>query len=189
MTVVLFGVPIYEFDVAVTDFLLFLESLAFAALLFRQATAHTRLRNLVAALFLWLGISSLLGAVFHGFFPEKDNTAGGHLVWMLTGLSIGVTASVVWYVNAWLVDHRGFSRAVAALVPVFLTVFAYVLGFVSHDFLTIIFFYAPPLALLAAVGVWTWLRLRSAEWLYLVLGTLLSFAAAGVQALHIDLHP
>ena len=189
MTLDVFGLKLHEFDVAGTDLLLCLEAVFFSVLLAHEQTAHPKLRSFVATLFAWLALSSLLGAVFHAFFPEKAATSGGYLVWMLTGISIGLTASAVWCINAYLMNHRVLKNVLPSLVPVYLLAFIYVLFFVDYHYRTIIAFYAPPVVILAILAVWTWLKHRTADWLYLVLGTGLSFAAAVVQVLKIGLHP
>jgi len=56
---------------------------------------------------------------------------------------------------------------------------------VDYTFRTMISFYAPAVVLLAIIAVRTYVRSRSREWLYLTLGTGLSFAAAAVQAMKI----
>jgi hypothetical protein len=140
-------------------------------------------------LFALLSASSLLGAVFHAFFPLKAGTAGGHAVWMLTGISIALTTSAVWYINAALTRYRKLGRLVELLVPVYFLAFAYALFFVDYTFRTMISFYAPAVVLLAIIAVRTYVKSRSREWLYLTLGTGLSFTAAGVQAMKIGVHP
>jgi len=190
VTVTWFGVTLHEFDVAFTDFLLFVETAIFSTLLFREsAPHHPRLRTLAGALFALLGASSLLGVVFHAFFPLKASSAGGHAVWMLTGISIALTTSAVWYINAVLTRYRKLGRLVEALVPVYFLAFAYALFFVDYTFRTMISFYAPAVVLLAIIAARTYARSRSREWLYLTLGTGLSFTAAAVQAMKIGVHP
>jgi hypothetical protein len=189
VTVTVLGVPIHEFDVAGTDLLLFIEAFVFAFLLLRQQNNHPRLRLLAAALFGWMGMSSLLGAVFHAFFPDKTGTSAGHLIWMLTGISIAVTASVVWYINAMFTRYRLLANVLPALVPVYFIAFVYVLFFVDFRFRTMISFYAPAVVVLAVIAVRTYLQSRSRDWLYLMLGTGLSFVAAAVQTLKVGLHP
>jgi hypothetical protein len=190
VTVTWFGVTLHEFDVAFTDFLLFVEAATFSALLFREpAPHHARLRTLGGALFALLGASSLLGVVFHAFFPLKASSAGGHAVWMLTGISIALTTSAVWYINAVLTRYRKLGRLVESLVPVYFAAFVFALFFVDYTFKTMISFYAPAVVLLAIIAVRTYARSRAREWVYLTAGTGLSFTAAAVQAMKIGVHP
>jgi len=189
VTLTLAGITLHEFDVAATDLLLCIEAWAFALLLSRRPSMPARLRSLAAALFATLGLSSLLGAAYHAFFPDKTGTTGGYLVWMSTGVSIAITTSVVWTLDALLLNHRALGRIVSALVPVYFAAFVGVLLFVDYRFKTIISFYAPAVVALAAIAVRAYVRSRSRDALYLVLGTGLSFAAAAVQVLKIGVHP
>ena len=189
MTLTLAGITLHEFDVAATDLLLCFEAWTFALLLSRRPAMPARLRTLAVALFATLGLSSLLGAAFHAFFPEKAGTTGGYLVWIATGISIALTTSVVWTLDALLLNHRALSRAVSALVPVYFAAFVGVLVFVDYRFKTIISFYAPAVVALAVIAVRMYAKSRGREALYLVLGTGLSFAAAAVQVLKVDVHP
>lgn len=189
MTVSWLGVTLHEFDVAATDFLLFVEALVLSVMLTRQRTPRPLLKTLAIALFVLLGASSLLGAAFHAFFPAKTASTGGYIVWMATGLSIAMTASVVWSLNAQLMQPGALTRVVNRLVPVYFATFATVLFFVSHAFATIISLYATAVVVLAGIACRNWMATRAREWRNLSISTALSFAAAGVQVGKIDLHP
>lgn len=189
MTLTLAGVTLHEFDVAATDLLLWIEAWIFALLLWRRRAMPPRLRRLAVALFTALGVSSLLGAAFHAFFPDKASTPGGYALWIATGVSIAVTTAVVWYLNALLLRQRALARIVTALVPAYFAAFVVVLLFVDYRFQTIISFYAPAVVALAAIAAGTYARTHSRAARYLVLGTGLSFAAAAVQVLKIGVHP
>lgn len=188
MTLTLAGLTIHEFDVAATDLLLCIEAWAFAWLLRVRPQLPAALRRLAIALFLALGASSLLGVVFHGWFPDKVATTGGYVVWMATGISIALTASIVWHLDAWLLDGRA-GELIRKAVPAYFAAFVAVLFFVSYRFPTIIALYAPAVVVLALVALRDWLRRRERFSLFLVIGTGLSFVAGAVQVLKIGLHP
>src|SRR3989344_7419783 len=78
---------IHEPDVAITDLILFIESILFAWLFYKQTSNHFLLRKLLILLFLSLGASSFIGALFHAFFPAKATTAEGFIVWILVAFS------------------------------------------------------------------------------------------------------
>ena len=190
MTLTLWGVTLHELDVAATDLLLCLEAWAFAGVLARSPAATRRCQALGVGLFVTLGGSSLLGAAFHAFFPGKaDGSTGGYLVWIATGVAIAATTAAVWYLDALLLGRGPLVRRLEALVPVYFLAFIGTLVFVDYRFSTIIAFYAPAIAALAIIAVARYAATRSRASLYLVLGTGLSFAAAAVQVLKVDLHP
>ena len=189
MTFQLWGATLHEFDVAFTDFLLFVESGLFACLLARLKTPENMLQRLFCALFVLLGISSLLGALFHAFFPAKATTPGGFVMWMLIGLSIGLAAVVIWYINAYILNLGRFLRVMPLFTGIYLLIFIYVLVFVSYQFKTIIAFYLPPMIVLAVVSFVRWRQTRAVHWLWMFMSIGLSFVAAAIQFLRIGIHP
>jgi hypothetical protein len=184
----LFGISIYECDVAVTDFLLFIESVIFSTIFYRHFS-NEMLGRLLAAFFLSLGLSSLLGACFHAFFPDKTATGGGLILWMMVSFNIGIAASVLWGINAVVAKGTSFLKATAPFVLLNMAVFLYVIMFVNHQFKTIIAFYLPPLMMLAFIACIKFLKKEGLSWVYLFAGIMLSFIAAAVQYFKIDLHP
>ncbi len=189
MIIHLFGIPIHEFDVAITDFLLFIESALFAYFLYKNQSSQTLLRRFLVLLFLALGISSLLGAFFHAFFPDKATTAGGFAVWMLVAASIGVTACAVWCINAFIFKGQKFFKIVLPFVLLYLVIFMYVVFSIDYQFKTIILFYAPPMMVLALLSLVKFFREHIRSWGSVFVGVILSFVAATVQYLHISIDP
>ncbi len=189
MTIDLFGFPIHEFDIAITDLLLFIESLLFVYFLYKNQSSQTFLRRLLILLFLALGASSLLGALFHAFFPAKATTAGGFTVWMLVAASIGVVACAVWSINALLFKGQKFFRIALPFVVIYMLSFMYVMYFIDYQFKTIIIFYAPPMIVLALLSLVRFLREHGFAWSGIFIGVILSFVAAAIQHLQISIHP
>lgn len=189
MTIDFFGIPLHEFDVAITDLLLFAESAIVVYFLWQRQSTQTLLRRLLILLFLALGASSLLGALFHAFFPAKATTTGGFAFWMLVAASIGITACTVWCINALIFKGQKFFKMILPLVVLYMVAFMYVVFFINYQFKTIILFYAPPMIVLALVSLIKFLRDHNFAWIGVFTGVMLSFVAATIQYLQISIHP
>lgn len=189
MIIDLFGISIHEFDVAITDLLLFIETILFAYFLYRSQSTQIVLRRLLVLLFFALGMSSLIGALFHAFFPAKATTAEGFAVWMFVAASIGIAACSVWCINALIFKGQKFFKIVLPLVVIYMITFMYVVYFINYQFKTIIFFYAPPMIVLALLSLVKFLRERNISWVVVFVGVTLSFVAAAIQYLQISIHP
>lgn len=173
---------IYEVSVAVTDFILFLESGFFAWLLFRQGG-----RRLGIFLFSFLGISSFSGAVFHAFFPLKAESPGGFVVWIFTTAAIGLVAVTVLHIVGRLSGSNAASKIMRIATPVFFACYMYALLFIDYGYLMVIRFYGPVILLLGAVAAVKYSTSRKAVLLYLLAGIGLSVIAGVVQSLHVDI--
>lgn len=186
------GIRIHEFSIALSDFILFIETGIFAYLIYRDTSAKLNfkmIQGLSFFLFFFLSISSLLGSLFHAFFPEKVASVGGWTIWMFIALSIGLIASVMWCINAYLLNKEGINKVINYFVSIFLILYLFVVLFVDYHYPTIIIFYAPPILLLGSIALIRSIRTKQKVWAYLSLGVLLSLIAAGVQALHISFDP
>lgn len=184
----LFGIAIHEPDVALTDLALAVESALFAWLL-RARGARGTLRALLVALFVALAAASLLGALFHAFFPVKAAIASGRAMWLLVTGAIGGVAAVLWLLDALLLGGERAVRRVLPLAGLYLAGFVAVIAFVDESYATVLAFYLPPLLLLTGIAAVRVLRERSTTWAIVLAGLLLSFLAAALQFLGVDLHP
>ncbi len=183
------GVHVYEFSVAVTDFILFIESFLFTYFLYKQKTSQILLRRFFILLFLSLSTSSLLGAIFHAFFPQKTATINGFVVWILIAVSIGITASLVWCINGIILKGNKLLKIILPFAILYLLTFIYVLLYVNYQFKTVIIFYVPPMIIFALISLIQFLKNHLSAWLYLFLGIIISFIAAIIQYLQISLNP
>jgi hypothetical protein len=187
MEISLFDVVLHEPDVALTDLALSVETLVFALVFVRMRPADSALRVRAALLFAALSASSLLGALYHGFFPLRTATPGGWLVWILTMTAIGGAATVFWM----LIGSLG-RKPPSWLTPVALAAFAaYVLFVVAVDyrFWVSIAFTVPPL--LAFLGTLLARALRSSApgAAAGIAAIALMFAASALQQLRIGIDP
>ncbi len=183
------GFPIYEFTIAVSDVLLCIESLLFAYLLWNQKAVLGRLGRLGCILFMFLATSSLLGAIFHAFFPAKVATSGGWIIWMATAIAIGCIASVLWNISFHLFKRGLLERLGKYFVAIYLCVYLYSIFLVDYHYPTIILFYAPPVTVLGLIALRRFLLTHNGHWGNLLMGIALSMLGGMVQSFHISLDP
>lgn len=181
MQVSLLGLTFYEFDVGMTDVILFLFCFFFLYQLLKY-----KAENEALLIFLGLTASSLFGALFHFFFPLKATTSSGFFMWSLVALSIGliIFGALSYSVRAFSKNNKLYWSIPLIYVGVFITYFF----FVSHTYPGIILFYGPSILLL---GILAGVKLFRTEYVYgyLLGGVVLSFLAAYVQVSHINIHP
>ncbi|EPX78311.1 DUF6962 family protein [Salipiger mucosus] len=99
---------ILEADVTLTDLALAAECAAFAVILLRRGGTVSRLCALV---FVALGASSLLGALWHGMFSAGD-TAAGRYVWFGTMACLALAATATLHLAAALVPDGPWPRRI-----------------------------------------------------------------------------
>lgn len=180
--ITILGIQIYEFTIAFSDLILFIESIFFASLLYKK-NRHGFF------LFLFLGMSSLLGAIFHAFFPLKAESPGGFIIWMLTTAIIGLVTVTILYTITHLLNHRFLFKIIHIFTLIFLGLYLYMIMFVDYDYPMVIRFYAPVILLLGAVGLWKFITDKEIIWFYLIAGIILSVTAAGIQSLKLSFDP
>jgi hypothetical protein len=178
---------ILEPDVSLTDYLLTLETGAFAWLLHRHPSP-TPARRLAALIFATLALSSLTGGTYHGFFPEKTATPGGWALWIATMLLLGLAASLTWALFFLLCGARSFRRMLPPVAALFV-LYACVVLFVDHRYRTNAIFAAPPVLAVFALMLLRARRERSPNAAMAAGGILLMLLAGVLQQLHVGLHP
>jgi len=112
-----------EPDVAPTDFLLAVQCAAFSVHLFHKRDGELLVRRLYAALFGALGVSSLLGGLWHGVFSGRE-TALGQWVWLCVMAALALGAALLWLISAvqfssakWLSRSAGWPRFNSSFWP------------------------------------------------------------------------
>lgn len=178
---------LHEPDVALTDLALSIETLVLALVLLRNPPVAGPLRARAGLLFLALSLSSLLGALYHGFFPLRTATRGGWLVWILTMLSVGGGATIFWMLNGALAR-----RPRPWLLPAALLLFAgYLLFvvFVDYRFWVSIVFSVPPLLVFLGMLLARVVHSRPDGARAGIAAICLMFAASALQQLRIGIDP
>ncbi len=137
-------------------------------------------------LFIMISAGALLGALSHGigthFSPEVKA-----VIWRLTTISIGAAAFFVLMVTFYHVFPFATVRYLRWLAIV-LFVGYLVLIWKDDRFINVIRFYGPTMLFMLAVMIYSYLTASNPGSGWLVIGILISFAAAGVQMSGFSLH-
>jgi len=182
-----------EPDVALSDYVLFLECLIFALLLLRK---HGRLSSWFALFFGSISLASLFGGTVHGFF-SSPLSLGFLILWPLTLVQIGLTAFAGWGVGARIPFSEKSARSVttgaaflyAGYVVLIISSMFFPGVLDKSGFLFAVLHYLPAAVFLFIALAVLYRREPSGPVLTGVLGMFLTFVAAAIQQLHVSLHP
>jgi len=119
----------------------------------------------------------------------QTSTTSGFTVWILVTASIGITASVIWCINALIINGNRLFKIVLPFSILYLVALVYTVMFIDFQFKIIIMFYLPPMVVFAFVSGIFYLKYRIRAWVYLFTGLILSFIAAAIQYFQIGIHP
>lgn len=177
-----------EPDVALTDYLLALESLVLATWLIGEPYTRPDLRLWSVVFFAATGLASVLGGTVHGFFTAAPSPLGT-VLWRSTLIAIGVAAAAVWMLGAGLLWREAHARVILAIVAVEFVAYAAAVAAGHDSFLVAIVNYLPPVGLLL-VAYWATYRSNPNGAVAIGLaGLVLSLVAALGQQLRISIHP
>jgi hypothetical protein len=166
---------VHEADVALTDFALAVECAVFVFLIARKLGA-SRYRSWLFGLFASISAGAFFGGLAHAYFPANQ------VIWVATMLSIGISALACWNLAAEVLgrDWHLFRIAMAAQFLVYVViVFA---GWRAYKF--VIADYMPAAVFLLIVCLMAMRRDRTLG--IVVIGLLLTFVAAAIQVMRID---
>ena len=143
---------------------------------------------MASMIFACLAASSLTGGSYHGFFPGKSESPGGWSVWITTMLLLGLAAGLAWilfFVLSGVRDPRKMVPPVAAA----LLAYAYVVLRVDHSFRVSAIFSTPPVLALLGLMLVRAVRHGDGQARLASAAIVLMLAAAGLQQLHVGVHP
>ncbi len=172
-----------EPDVTITDFILAVQCLCFAVLIYRKSANIPWL-----LLFGSLGIASLIGGVVHGFLCDEVSFAYG-VLWRFVLVSIGGMALAGWYVGSRFLKNKhavGWIRK-AAIAQFFLL--NILILFYSQQFLLAALNYLPVAIFLLVVFLRRYFETRARAFLFGIASILLTFVGSFVQIAEISLSP
>lgn len=179
---------IHEPDVALTDFALAIECVLFAAWLLRHGDSRGPLLAAFVAFFAAVAAASLLGGISHGFLTDQG-TLAARLVWRSTLIAIGLGAFASWLIGARLSLSEKAAGRVTTLAGALLALYLVVVLFVAQSFVVAIIHYLPA-AIFLVVAFSVAYRRKPAGFLLAGLwGVALTFVAAAVQQVGVDVHP
>lgn len=179
---------IHEPDVALTDFALAIECVLFAGWLLRRADICGPLLSAFVAFFAAVAVASLLGGVSHGFLTDQS-TLAAQFVWRGTLIAIGLAAFASWVIGARLSLSEKAAARVTTFAGTLLALYLVVVLFVAQSFVVAIMHYLPA-AIFLMVAFSVAYRRKPAGFLLAGLwGVALTFLAAAIQQVGIDVHP
>lgn len=173
---------------ALTDLVLSLLALAFAARLIPYANRlrQESMRDWGIA-FGVLGIGALAGGISHGFAPYLSEPAYT-VIWRITLYSIGISSFYMVSGTARAALRHRIASWLILIAGIKLVVYLYRVT-TTPSFALAIYEYVPHMIAVLVMGVMLRKRRRDVSGLWLSLGVVVSFAAAGVQFKGFALHP
>ena len=179
---------IAEPGVALTDFVLSMESLVVVVLLLRKDAADRRIRNRFVVFFAALGIAALAGGLSHGFlhdrYPVPDQVA-----WSISLLAIGLVGLAGWYICAWYLERPVPARRLVQATSLLFVLYCFVVVFYNNSFYMAILFYLPATLFLLLLLVTRYVKQKDSRVLPGIAGLLLALLAAAVQQSDLVIHP
>lgn len=176
-----------EVAVSASDFLLAGFSGALACRLLSKPTEMPRTRRWFAIVLGAIAVSSLLGAISHGFLPEAHGGLGA-LLWRSTLMLLGPAAVGLCMLACLLLFRPGTVERARALALITLGIYVGLVLFEYHEFVIALLLYLPATVMLLAGFLVRWRRGQS----FAVDGAIamvLTLAAGLLQYLHIGIHP
>ena len=176
-----------EIDVILTDYVLAVECTVLAVLLYRARVGEPNLRRWLTTFFGSVGVASLLGGTYHGFF--SGGQLFGSILWSTTLLAIGVNALSAWIIGAQLIFPMHIARLITAAAGVLFAIYCVAVLVVTTKFWIAILDYAPA-GLFLLIALWQVYKSIAQKALLLAAGGIaLSFVAALLQQFKIGIHP
>ncbi len=176
-----------EVSVSVSDFLLAGFSGVLAYRLISRPTEMPRTRRWFAIVLGAIAVSSLLGAISHGFLPEEHGGLGA-LLWRGTLMLLGPAAVGLCMLACLLLFRPGTVERARALALIMLGIYVGLVLFEYHEFVIALLLYLPATLMLLAGFVLRWRQGQS----FAVDGAIamvLTLVAGLLQYLHIGIHP
>lgn len=177
-----------EPDVALTDYVLAIESACFAWLLSRHPSVATGLRDPFVLFFAATAAGSLAGGTVHGFFLANGSPLGV-VLWRAALVAIGVAALSAWTIGARLLFSPPTAQTIQVAATGAFVVYAIVIVAVNDSFWVAVANYLPVTAFLMVAFVATYRSTRQPAMAIGIAGLALTVVAAIVQQLHVGLHP
>jgi hypothetical protein len=177
-----------EPDVALTDYLLALESFLFAAILLRRCRGTRSLQSWFTIFFAAAGVASACGGTVHGFFHEEQTT-GYAILWRATLLAVGVATLANWATAAGLLFSQRATRWVIIAAGVQFVAYCVAVIFLTQDFRIAIADNLPAVLFLIVALLLTYRRQSRTGLLVAAGGLSLTLLAARLQQFQIAIHP
>jgi hypothetical protein len=177
----------HNLAVSLTDFALALLCAGLALLAANWTADGKRLRGWWVVFFTSIGLGALLGGIVHGFFPEPGAT--NSVLWKGTLLSIGITATACWILAARIRYSAGTVSWIELFAAAQFASYAVVVLWVNSEFAIAIMGYLPATMFLLVMLTLEHRGRPSPALARAIIGFVLTFVAAAIQALSVPSHP
>lgn len=135
-----------------------------------------------------IAVAALAGGTVHGFFLDKS-TLGHRILWPMSLLGIGLTASSAWVLSGYLASQLQHLKKWIWFSGCVFIVYAALVLLYSQDFSVVIFNYLPAMLALLILSLRNYIQVRSRFARLISIGLVISFLAAYVQQAGIYFHP
>jgi hypothetical protein len=172
--------------VTLSDYLLAVEAMIFAVLLWRADAAEPGMRRWWLVFFASVAAAAVFGGTVHGFFHDASEF-GHSVLWTTTLLSIGVTALATWAIGAELLASPRLARDLLIAAAVQVAVYGVAVIFLNHAFWMAIAISLPAALFLLIALAW---GRRGDHGLRITLAAavMLNLIGAALQQLRVGVH-
>lgn len=177
-----------EPDVTLTDYALTVLCLFFLTRLKKSKTRSYPFTFVWQIFFASVAFASFIGGTVHGFFLDPSSL-GHQVLWPMTLLSIGVTASAGWILAGLYFWGAPAPKWLISFSIVCFLAYSLTVIFVSQSFVVVILNYLPAMVALFISAFVAYQRTRLPSFLWILGGIGISFFAAYVQQAQLGLHP
>lgn len=172
-----------EPDVTITDYILAVQCLCFALLIYRKAANFPWI-----FLFGSLSSASLMGGTVHGFLPDESSLAYA-ILWRLTLISIGGMTLAGWYVGSAFFINKPAAEWIRKVAIAQFCLFSAIIIFYSQQFLLAALNYLPSAFFLFALFLRGYFKTKERAYLFGVVSIALTFLGSFIQIAKVSLHP
>jgi len=177
-----------QVDVALTDYALAAECAVFTYWLARTRAGASEFRLWFVLFFSSISLATVAGGTVHGFFADKSSV-GHRILWPATLILIGLAALCGMRVAALMELTGAAARIVNRAALAGFVIYVAVVLWISSAFLVAIIGYFPAMVMLGVSSLTVYRREGEPGFLSGFLGICVTFIAAGVQQMKVDISP
>jgi hypothetical protein len=173
---------------AITDYIITILTFVLGYLLLLVAFDDDQTSILLwSAGFFFTGLGAFFGGTSHAFreqLGEKKNAP----IWFLTMISIGIASALILAGTIQSSINPGWFRQILIAI-IILSLLGYLVRIQKHrEFYNVILYYAPCMVFILILKTYTSLSLDDSSSIWIILGIIIAFVGAGIQASGFSLH-
>jgi hypothetical protein len=173
---------------AITDYVITILAFILGYLLLLTAIDDDQMSVLLWSIgFFFTGLGAFFGGTSHAFreqLGEKRNAP----IWLLTMLSIGIATALILVGTIQSSINPGWFRQIL-IISIALSLLVYLVRIQNHrEFFNVILYYAPSMVFILILKIYTAISLDDPSSIWIILGIIVAFLGAGIQASGFSLH-